>query len=245
MIQVWTDGIEFRTEEILAWENSRISPMKRILEKRLHVKWDIRDAEDFMERKARVSEEQMREALKRATKLVAFLTGAIVRLSGKRRKISVTEIDVDFCGAEKLLGLYFDMMLNNRIENIRCSLRANPEHFLLKGLEDNVQEVIEVTGGIILPAHFFIHYGDEAGMISRVEPDYPYQVSGVSYLKNGLAIGAVRHQMKDIGKGCHVKLSVEFPALMPDANIKAHQKHLACEFYNWFSEFERRLQNEQ
>lgn len=245
MIQVWTDGIEFRTEEILAWESSRIFPMKRILEKRLHVKWDVRDAEDFMEYKARVPEEKMREALKRATKFVAVITAVIVRLSGKRRKISVTEIDVDFCGAEKLLELYYDMMLNNREENIRSSLRANPEHFLLRGMEDKVQEVIEVTGGIPLPAYFFIHYGDEKGMVSQIEPDYPYQASGVSYLKNGLAIGAVRHQMKDIGKGCHVKLSVEFPALMPDANIKAHQKHLACEFYNWFSEFERRLQNER
>lgn len=245
MIQVWLNGKELRKEEIIAWENSRISPMNRILEKRLHVKWDIRDAEDFMEHKARVPEETMREALKRATKFVAILTGAVVRLSGKRRKTSVTEIDVDFCGAEKLLELYYDMMLNNREENIRCSLRANPEHFLVKGMESRVQEVIEVTGGIPLPAHFFIHYGDEKGMVSRIEPDYAFQASGVSYLKNGLAIGAVRHQIKDIGKGCHVKLSVEFPALMPDANIKAHQKHLACEFYNWFSEFERRLQNER
>jgi hypothetical protein len=41
---------------------------------------------------------------------------------------------------------------------------------------------------------------------------------------------------------CHVKLAVEFPRLMPNRNIRAHQYHLACEFYNWFSEFENRIQ---
>lgn len=50
--------------------------------------------------------------------------------------------------------------------------------------------------------------------------------------------------MKDTAQGCHVKLMVEFPSVMPDANLRAHQYHLACEFYNWFSEFERRLTNE-
>jgi hypothetical protein len=67
----------------------------------------------------------------------------------------------------------------------------------------------------------------------------------VSYLKNGLAIGAVRHRIRDTENGCHIKLTVEFPALMPDRNIRAHQYHLACEFFNWFTEFEKWIQGEQ
>lgn len=244
MIQVFIDGKEFEVQKIMAWEERRILLMQNLLEKRLGESWDIKSVDDFMEHKARVPEEKMRKALKSATDLIAFGTGIVVRLSGQRKKISVTEIEIDFCDAEKLLELYFDMMLNNSEENIRCSLRANPEHFLLKGMEGNIQEVIEVTGGLPLPVHFFIHYGDEKGIVSPKEQDYPYQVSGVSYLKGGLAIGAVRHQMKNIENGCRIKLSVEFPALMLNKNIKAHQYHLACEFYNWLSEFERRLRDE-
>lgn len=92
---------------------------------------------------------------------------------------------------------------------------------------------------------FDIRYGDYEGLCSAQEADYPIQAAGVSYLKNGLAIGAVRHQIRDTENGCHIKLTVEFPALMPDRNIRAHQYHLACEFFNWFTEFEKWIQGEQ
>lgn len=50
-------------------------------------------------------------------------------------------------------------------------------------------------------------------------------------------------KMKDTAQGCPIKLVVEFPSAMPNACIRAHLCHLAYEFYNWFSEFERRLSN--
>lgn len=186
----------------------------------------------------------MRSALKKHADLIAFGAAIIARLSMGRRKICMIEIDIDFCNAEKLLQMYFDLMLNNTKENLYIDLRANPDHFLLSGTNDQIQEVIEITAGLPWPARFFIHYGDEKGMVSIKEQEYPYQASGVSYTANGFAIGAVRHQMKDTATGCHIKLSVEFPVLLPDKNIRKHQYHLACEFYNWFSEMERRLDNE-
>lgn len=137
------------------------------------------------------------------------------------------------------------MMLNNTQKNRLCCLRANPDHYLLRGIGNDVQEVLEITGGLFVVSLFDIRYGDFAGLCSPQDADYPLQAAGVSYLKNGLAIGAVRHQMKDTENGCHIKLTVEFPALMPNRNIRAHEYHLACEFYNWFSEFEKRIREEK
>ena len=85
--------------------------------------------------------------------------------------------------------------------------------------------------------------GDFNGLVSEQESAYPVQAAGASYLNNGFCIGAVRHQIADTEDGCKVKLSVEFPALLPKKNIEAHERHLAIEFYNWFSEFDRRIKS--
>jgi len=126
-------------------------------------------------------------------------------------------------------------------EQMRACLRANPDHYLLKGVNATDQEVIEFTGGLLFSIQFTIRYGDFHGLVSVQEPEYSVQAAGASYLSNGFCIGAVRHQIRNAENGCKVKLSVEFPALLPKANIEAHQRHLAIEFYNWFSTFEARV----
>lgn len=241
MVSVWIDGRKLKTSEILEWEQERVAVSVKMLGKKMKGKISAGNAEELAEVKYAISHEKMRALLKRQISFAKFGTGIVVRLSGGKRKISVAEIDVDFCDAQTLRKMYDDMMLNNTPENLKCCLRANPDHYLLKGDSETVQEVIEITGGLPFVSRFFIHYGDFEGLQSEQDSDYPYQAAGVSYLENGLAIGAVRHQMKDTEKGCHVKLAVEFPVLLPGWGIRAHQYHLACEFYNWFSEFERRL----
>lgn len=244
MIKVTIGGKEFAVEKILQWEESRVSVAKKKLEKKLKRPVQAANAEELARFKDSLSDDEMLCAFKNELAFSNFATNIVVRLSGKRRKLSVTEIDVDFCNATTLRKMYNDMMLNNTPENRFKCLRANPDHYLLRGTGPDVQEVMEYTGGLPVVSLFDIHYGDFAGLQSVQDPDYPIQAAGVSYLKNGLAIGAVRHQMKDTKDGCHIKLTVEFPALMPDKNIRIHQYHLACEFYNWFSEFERRLRED-
>lgn len=241
MIQVKIDGAEFSEEAILAWEQKKTEKMARFLGRRLPGGEGIKTADGLAAWKAALPEEEMRRALRRQNGFCSWATGIAVGLSRGGRKISVAEIDVDFCDARTLYDLFMDTMLRNTPENIRCCLRANPEHFVLKGTDEHTQEVIEISGGIPFPEQFFIRYGDEDGLVSQKEPGYPLQASGVAFLKNGKKIGGVRHQMKDTERGCHAKLMVEFPSVLPNANIRAHQYHLACEFYNWFSEFERRL----
>ena len=101
----------------------------------------------------------------------------------------------------------------------------------------------EFTGGLPFPIQFTIRYGDFTGLVSEQESAYPVQAAGASYLNNGFCIGAVRHQIADTEDDCKVKLSVKFPALLLKKNIEAHERHLAIEFYNWFSEFDRRIKS--
>lgn len=243
MIQVKINGEKFPQEKILQWEQQKVKKVFKSLQKRQTCGESIKNAEELARWKAAIPEEKMRESLKRLNHICSWATEIAVDISNGKRKISIVEIDVDFCNAETLYKMFMETMLDNTHENLYCNLRANPEHFLLKGVDRHTQEIIEISGGIPFPEHFFICYGDEDGLVSSKEADYPVQASGVAFLSNGKKIGGVRHQMKDTAQGCHIKLMVEFPSIMPNRNIRAHQYHLACEFYNWFSEFERKIKN--
>ena len=245
MLCVTIDGKEFTEQDIRCWENKRVQVSRKTLEKRLRKSIPVSDADELARFKAELSDNDILHAFRSELLFTKFCTGIVVRLSGNKRKFSITEIDIDFCNAETLHRMYDDMMLNNTPDNRLFCLRANPDHYLLRGIGNNVQEVLEITGGLSVVSLFDICYSDFAGLRSPQEAEYPIQAAGVSYLKNGLAIGAVRHQMKDTEKGCHIKLTVEFPALMPNRNIRAHQHHLACEFFNWFTEFEKRRKERQ
>lgn len=244
MIEVRIDGKPFSKESITEWEQNKTEKTVRFLKKRIPMNREICNADELADWKASLPEETMRKAIAKLNALCAWITGIAVRLSNGKRKISIAEIDIDFADAKTIYNLFMETMIQNTPENLRCNLRANPEHFVLKGIDEHTQEVIEISGGIPFPEQFFIRYGDEEGLVSKAEADYPYQASGVAFLKNGMKIGGVRHQMKDNENGCRIKLMVEFPSIMPDANIRAHQYHLACEFYNWFRSFEKRLCDE-
>lgn len=241
MIKVYINGNETSINSIKKWEEKRMDVSKKYLKRKLGKEPLANTPEELALYKASIPADKMHSIMLKDLNFTAFFTNLAVKLSGKRRKVSVTEIDIDFCNSKQLLAMYDDMMLNNTAANILCSLRANPDHYLLRGIDSQTQEVIEITGGLPVPSKFFIKYDDFNGLTSKQDPSYEIQAAGACYLENGLCIGGVRHQMKDTEKGCHIKLSVEFPFLLPKMNIAAHQKHLACEFYNWFSEFERRV----
>lgn len=234
-------GKEIMEQQILHWEQERVMASKRFLEKKLKAPVSVTNAEELAQFKNNLSDEQMRSCLQSTLKWTTAMTNAFTKLAGTKRKISIAEIYLDFCSAVQLHEMYDDMMLNNTSENRFSCLRANPDHYLLKGVDATEQEVIEFTGGLPFPIQFTIRYGDFNGLVSEQELAYPVQAAGASYLNNGFCIGAVRHQIADTEDGCKVKLSVEFPALLHKKNIEAHERHLAIEFYNWFSEFDRRI----
>ena len=236
-------GKEIMEQQILQWEQERVMASKRFLEKKLKAPVPVTNAEELAQFKNNLSDEQIQSCLQSTLKRTTAMTNAFTKLAGTKRKISIAEIYLDFCNAVQLHEMYDDMMLNNTSENRFSCLRANPDHYLLKGVNATEQEVIEFTGGLPFPIQFTIRYGDFNGLVSEQETAYPVQAAGASYLNNGFCIGAVRHQIADTKNGCKVKLSVEFPALLPKKNIEAHERHLAIEFYNWFSEFDRRIKS--
>lgn len=177
----------------------------------------------------------MRKALGRVLAVSSVLTAAMAKLSFGKRKLCVTEFVITGSSAKTIYDGFTHMMLINTSENQNHCLAACPDHDLLKSCGGTVQEVIEVAGSMPLPLQFFVTYGDESGLCSHNDSTYPFSAAGTARLPSGLVMGGVRHQMRNIEGGCAVRLIVAFPALMPNRNVREHQQHLACEFFNWFT----------
>jgi len=126
-----------------------------------------------------------------------------------------------------------DLMLRDAADNDAVNLAACPDHYLLEPNGDTL-EVIETTGGSPFASQFFLRYGDEAGLIAAADPSFSHQSFGTARLKDGTAIGGVRHQFRDANGEVHARLMVEFPYATPTFMIRQHQIHLACEFLYWF-----------
>jgi hypothetical protein len=234
MITAIVNGQELTWNALKEWESKRLVVASRFLKRKLGYRQKITSSADFLKLKLETPEDNMRRALGRSLALSSLLTKAMTILSFGRRKQCVTEFIIHGCAAETLFHGFNRMMLDNTSENRANCLAACPDHYLLKGCKDHTQEVIEAAASMPLPLQFFVTYGDEEGLVTPKDSSYPFQAAGIARLKNGLAMGGVRHQMKDIPDGCAVRLTVEFPALLPNSSIKEHQLHLACEFYHWF-----------
>lgn len=68
-------------------------------------------------------------------------------------------------------------------------------------------------------------------------PDYPTQIAGQAVLDDGLVIGGVRHQFRDVNGAMEGLLTVEFPRVFPSRMVTEHRWHLATEFGNWIDAF--------
>lgn len=231
-------------DEVYSWEEIR----KKYVIKRLIRLFGVPKAEYSLDElallKRNIPEIEMRKKLSAGIFISTIGTLFLNTLCRGNRKSSIAEIDLPGIDAKTVYDDYFDVMINNTEENLLLDVRANPDHYLLQGMSGNRQEVIECTGAIPFPSRFIIHYGNEQGLHSKANADYPYQAVGVCCLASGTPIGGVRHQMKDTASGTHVQLEVEFPASLPKKVLEQHQLHLACEFANWFGAILRRSQFE-
>lgn len=110
---------------------------------------------------------------------------------------------------------------------------ACPDHYLLRGLPDGRQEVVETTGGSPAASRFLVDYHRPDDVTIPADPAYPVQITGTALLDDGLIIGGLRHQFRDNDGGLDALLTVQFPGAVPQRHIHQHQWHLACEFGNW------------
>lgn len=233
-ITVYIDGKVFSREQVDAWERQRISAVMKIFGQQAKSEdLDVLRAK-LVEIKQIIPYDQMVRRLRIGLALSSFSTGLMSALSFGKRRQCVIEMVVEGLSAKKASAGIEELMLQPTPENDAVNLSACPDHFVLRPLGDGGLEVIETTGGSPFPMQFFIDYDDEHGLSIPRDTSYPFQSVGIARLKNGTAVGGVRHQFRDDVGGLRARLAVDFPGLAPSYFIREHQKHLACEFSGWF-----------
>ncbi|MBI5338286.1 MAG: hypothetical protein HZB45_11455 [Mycolicibacterium rufum] len=186
--------------------------------------------EALRERKAELGHSGIEAALSRDVRWSTRVARLTATASRGRRALSTIEL-VASQGSANGFAEWFDRRTNTDDE--AAMLVAHPDHFLFRTDADGRQEVWETNGGSPLAARFFIDYDDTSSLRTPVNREYPVQLAGVARLSDGLAIGGVRHQFRDEGKGFRALLTVEFPALTLPTILRGHRWHLAIEFSNW------------
>lgn len=241
------DGKKVTKEEIDLWELKRLKKEYRFL-KRRGFKFSEKFKSSLEERnidearkelallKTTYSPNVFRKLLRKKYILGNFASRIAVSLTTKR-KYSIVDIVIPYSSKspEEVMDSIKKIMLQNTKQHLYINLSTTPDHFVLVSTAENIQEVLEVTGGSPLPNHFFAHYGDEKGLTSVLSEGFTVQAPGTARLKDGTIIGGVRHQIKKEFNGLRFRALVEFPSLVPNYMIKKHQYHLACEFRQWLS----------
>ncbi|CAO3631649.1 unnamed protein product [Mucor hiemalis] len=118
-------------------------------------------------------------------------------LSFGKRKFSIVEIainDIDL-STDEFFKRWNLIMEGEGVKYNEMRIKSCADHYIIN-TRNGVQEVIETTGGSPFPTQFFIRYGDEEGMKSKMDPFYDMQMVGVARSKYGTVIGGVRHQMR-------------------------------------------------
>ncbi|MET7771755.1 hypothetical protein [Nocardia sp. NPDC005366] len=168
--------------------------------------------------------------LKRDLEISDRMARTGVALSRGRTKHCVARLEVPGYSAERFAAWFTDLTVTNAETDM---VDACPDHYLLRGLPDGRQEVVETTGGSPLAARFLVDYDRTEALTIPLDPRYPQQIAGQALLDDGLVIGGVRHQFLDHRGTMEALLTVQFPASLPARFIRQHRWHLAVEFSNW------------
>ena len=153
-----------------------------------------------------------------------------VAASRGRTAFSVTRLVAPGCSADQFATWFDDLVVTNAEIDM---IDACPDHYLLRGLPDGRQEVIETTGGSPTATRFLVDYVNVDTVSVPVDPAYPIQIAGRAVLDDGFVLGGIRHQFRDRDGTMEALLTVEFPGMFPGTLIAAHRWHLATEFSNW------------
>lgn len=183
----------------------------------------------------RLGPDRIREMLEPETSIAAAATLAAKAVSGGRWAIADTEIVAPRGTAEGMAAWF---TREREADDRPVWTGACPDHYLIATGRDGRQEVIEVTGGAVLPSRFFVDYADAERVPVPRDASYPVEVAGTASLATGEMIGGVRHQFRNLpGGGFRSRLRVAFPAAMPGLYITEHRWHLAVEFGNWVDDY--------
>lgn len=221
---------EISRSQVLEWEKRRAI----IVLKKLGEQTDGKDLAEMRQklamRKRELGAGGLLKILHGELALSDPLAAMIAALSFGSRRFSITELVVSNGTAEHFVEWFNDRA---RINDEPSMLAGTPDHYIIRTNSDGSQEVVETNGGSPLVARFFIDYKDLSSLRSAADPAYPLQITGVARSKGGRAIGGVRHQFRNEGRGFRAKLLVEYPLLVLPQIISGHRWHLASEFGNW------------
>ncbi|MFF0496524.1 hypothetical protein ACFYU5_08985 [Nocardia aobensis] len=155
-----------------------------------------------------------------------------VAASRGRTKHAFIRLEVPNYSADRFATWFNDLTTTNAETDM---IDACPDHYLVRGLPDGRQEVVETTGGSPAATRFIIDYTASGTLTIPIDPAYPIQIAGQASLDDGLVIGGVRHQFRDRDGTLDALLTVQFPGTVPARLIRQHQWHLAAEFSNWIT----------
>lgn len=186
--------------------------------------------ESLLTLKTRLGHAGIYAMLRHELALSERISRAAVAVSRGRTARSVTRIVANGCSAESFSAWFNNLTAANDEVNM---VDAMADHYLLRGLPDGRQEVVETTGGSPAATRFLVDYTLTDALSTPADPAYPIQIAGQALLDDGLIIGGVRHQLRDRDGAMEALLTVEFPAVTPPNLIAAHRWHLAVEFSNW------------
>ncbi|MGZ9825468.1 hypothetical protein ACXYTP_01045 [Tsukamurella ocularis] len=254
-IRTFIDDRRVAPDHVRAWEERRVRAVFRRLASGLGPRGTaellpehpIADAlrapiaaqrEALTAMKTRLGHAGMYSLLRRELALSELTTRASVAASRGRTATSVTRLEAPGVSAERFAAWFDDLTASNREA---AMLAACPDHYLLRGLPDGRQEVVETTGGTPTASRFLVDYTRTDRLSTAADPAYPIQIAGLALLDDGTRIGGVRHQLRDRDGALEALLTVEFPALVPARFLRQHQWHLAVEFGNWISAAAREL----
>jgi hypothetical protein len=225
------NGHRVPRSEVLAWEAERADKVCGKLG--ISTPNDLAARRDaLVARKLELGHEALERMLARELR-VSSLSGRLVNsLSRGRRRLCNVELTGSGGAAEGVPDFYRRAMQSG---DEAALLAASPDHFLLFEGEDGVQRVIETTGGSPLASRIFLDESDLSSVTTSADPDFPVQWVAVGRASvDGPASGAIRHQFRDVADGGFTaRLTIEYPAFVPQRLVRAHGWHLACEFSNW------------
>lgn len=239
-VTVLIDGAPVERDAVRAWEAERAGAVLKALQRKLGVRQPAPAATTLEGRRAQIAQlrrplgrDDVRRLWHREIGWSALSTRLASALSGKRRRIALTEIHVAGIDVHLLSRMLDALMLEDTPAHEALNLAACPDHHLLQP-QGQVLEVVETTGGAPFPNRFFLDYADESGLTLPRDAAFTHQSAGTARLASGHVVGGVRHQFRAEGNGVLARLAVEFPAAVPGFMVRQHQWHLACEFSNWF-----------
>ncbi|WP_151797695.1 hypothetical protein [Acinetobacter bereziniae] len=228
-IHIYINHQYIHHNQIFKWEKKRAL----VVLKKLGISTQMNDLVTFkqliLEKKIELGHERIKKLLNYELLFSDQIAKITARLSFGFRRFSCIEIFVEHAQAEQFVEWFEQCCIKN---NEVAMLAVTPDHYLIQTHTDR-QEVIETNGGSPLAAHFYIDYNDLSSLRSKIDPTYPFQISGVAHTRQGLAVGGVRHQFRNEPNGFRAKLLVEYPLLILPSIISGHQWHLASEFANW------------